>query len=248
MNKTKLALVTGGSSGIGLAIAQRFVKEGYKTIICGRNEEKLSEALDLLGEGCIGINFDVGNLNEIPEFVSSIIEKYGEIDVLVNNAGVNQKKEFVKVTDDDFDNIIRVNQSAIFSLSREVAKSVINEKKSAAIINISSMASHYGIPKVIAYTASKAALEGMTRAMAVELSPLGIRVNCVAPGFIKTPMSSKALNDDPERKNKVLSRTPLGRLGDTSEVANAVYFLASEESSFITGETIKVDGGNAIGF
>lgn len=248
MNKTKVALVTGGSSGIGLAIAQRFVKEGYQTIICGRNAEKLNKAVDLLGKGCIGINFDVGNLNEIPNFVSSIIQKYGEIDVLVNNAGVNLKKELVKVTDEDFNNIVRVNQTAIFSLSREVAKSVINKKMSAAIINISSMASHYGIPKVIAYTASKSALEGMTRAMAVELSPLGIRVNCVAPGFIKTPMSSKALNDDPERKNKVLSRTPLARLGDTSEVANVVYFLASEESSFITGETIKVDGGNAIGF
>jgi NAD(P)-dependent dehydrogenase (short-subunit alcohol dehydrogenase family) len=121
-------------------------------------------------------------------------------------------------------------------------------QKSGSIINISSMAALYGIPKVIAYTASKAAVEGMTRAMAVELSPLGIRVNCIAPGFIVTNMSSVALNSDPERKQRVLSRTPMGALGLPEDVANAAYFLASEESRYMTGTVIPVDGGNSIGF
>jgi NAD(P)-dependent dehydrogenase (short-subunit alcohol dehydrogenase family) len=123
---------------------------------------------------------------------------------------------------------------------------VVHNKGS--IINISSMASQYGIPLVIAYTAAKSAVEGMTRAMAVELSPLGIRVNCIAPGFIKTEMSSKALVNDPERGKKVFGRTPLGRLGTADEVADAALFLATESSSYITGVILPVDGGNSIGF
>lgn len=117
-----------------------------------------------------------------------------------------------------------------------------------SIINISSMASQYGIPKVIAYTASKSAIEGMTRAMAVELSPRGIRVNCIAPGFIATEMSAKALNDDKERMQKVLSRTPMGGLGQPADVADAALFLALDTAKFITGVVLPVDGGNSIGF
>ncbi len=240
--------MTGGSSGIGYAIAQRFVNEGYQTIICGRNLNKLNDAADTLGDGCTGIQINLGDLERIPEFVQSIVAKFGGIHILVNNAGINEKKDFVQVSDEDFEHIVRINQSSIFSLSREVVKIMLEREYAGSIINISSMASQYGIPKVIAYTASKSAIEGMTRAMAVELSPSGIRVNCVAPGFIETPMSSKALSNDPDRKTKVLSRTPMARLGKPFEVANAVYFLASEQASFITGEVLKVDGGNSIGF
>lgn len=110
------------------------------------------------------------------------------------------------------------------------------------------MASHYGLPQVIAYTASKSGIEGMTRAMAVELSPLGIRVNCIAPGFILTNMSSAALNGDPKRKERVLTRTPMGKLGNPKDIANTAYFLATEESCYMTGTVIPVDGGNSIGF
>jgi NAD(P)-dependent dehydrogenase (short-subunit alcohol dehydrogenase family) len=122
------------------------------------------------------------------------------------------------------------------------------KKGKGNIINISSMASQYGLPKVIAYTASKSAIEGMTRAMAVELSPKGILVNCIAPGFIATDMSGKALNGDVERMRKVLSRTPLGKLGNPADVAEAAYFLASEKSGYLTGIILPVDGGNSIGF
>ena len=117
-----------------------------------------------------------------------------------------------------------------------------------SIINISSMASQYGIPKVIAYTASKSAIEGMTRAMAVELSPKGVRVNCIAPGFIATDMSAKALNNDPERKGKALGRTPMGELGQPSDIGDAAVFLASDAAKYITGVVLPVDGGNSIGF
>ena len=157
------------------------------------------------------------------------------------------KKEFTEVTDEDFQKILLTNVTAIFSLSREVVKCMI-ENGGGSIINISSMASQYGIPKVIDYTASKSAIEGMTRAMAVELSPKGIRVNCIAPGFIATDMSAKALNNDPERKNKVLSRTPIGHLGAPSDIGDAALFLGSDASKYITGIVMPVDGGNSIGF
>ena len=157
------------------------------------------------------------------------------------------KKEFLEVTNEDFESILHTNVVALFAVSREVAK-VMKKNGSGSIINISSMAAQYGIPKVIAYSASKTAIDGMTRAMAVDLAQFGIRVNAVAPGFIKTNMSSKALDSDPERKNKVLSRTPMGRLGEPSDVADAVYYFATSESKFTTGTVLPVDGGNSIGF
>lgn len=248
MKNKPTALVTGGSSGIGFAIAGRFAREGYRTIITGRNIPKLEKAAAELGENVMGIPFDMDDLAQMPNFVAGLKEQYGRIDVLVNNAGINQKKAFTETSNDDFQRIILTNQTGLFALTREVVKVMLEQEEKGNIVHISSMAAHYGIPKVISYTAAKTALEGMTRSMAVDLSPLGVRVNCVAPGFIKTPMSSKALDNDPERKNKVLSRTPMRKLGTPEEVANVVYFLASNEASFITGEIIKVDGGNSIGF
>ncbi|WP_162053476.1 SDR family NAD(P)-dependent oxidoreductase [Pontibacter pamirensis] len=246
-SEQKVAIVTGGASGLGYAIAEKFVQNGIRTIVIGRNQEKLNAAKEAFGELCSIISFDLSNLQDIPELVESIAKEYGKIDILVNNAGINMKKPFTEVTDDDFQKIILTNVTAIFSLSREVVKVMLPQKQ-GTIVNISSMASQYGIPKVIAYTASKSAIEGMTRAMAVELSPEGIRVNCVAPGFIATDMSAKALNNDPERKNKVLSRTPMGKLGVPADVADAVYFYATEGANYVTGTVLPVDGGNSIGF
>lgn len=243
----KVAIVTGGASGIGFAIAEKFVKNNITTIIIGRNEEKLNAAKQKLGALCETISFDLDQLSEIPHLIRDIQNKYSKIDILVNNAGINFKKDFTEVTDEDFQKIMLTNVESIFSISREVVKSMV-ENKNGSIVNISSMASQYGIPKVIAYSASKGAIEAMTRAMAVELSPKGIRVNCIAPGFIATDMSAKALNNDPERKNKVLSRTPMGDLGLPSDIGDAALFLASTESAYITGVVLPVDGGNSIGF
>ena len=243
----KIAIVTGGASGIGFAIAEKFVKNNITTIVIGRNEEKLKSAKARLGALCKTVAFDLNNLSAIPELIKNLVEKYSKIDILVNNAGINLKKEFTEVTDEDFQKIMLTNVESIFTISREVVKSMI-ENKSGSIVNISSMASQYGLPKVIAYSASKGAIEAMTRAMAVELSPKGIRVNCIAPGFIATEMSAKALNNDPERKNKVLSRTPMGELGAPSTIGDAALFLATSESAYITGVVLPVDGGNSIGF
>jgi NAD(P)-dependent dehydrogenase (short-subunit alcohol dehydrogenase family) len=246
-NQDKVAIVTGGGSGIGLAITEKFVSAGIKTIIVGRDQQKLDHAKDKFGQLCIPMRSDLASLDSIPALVGRIIAEHGHIDILVNNAGINMKKDFWEVTDEDFQRILLTNVTAIFSLSREVVKQML-KKGEGSIINISSMASQYGIPKVIAYTASKSAIEGMTRAMAVELSPKGIRINCIAPGFIATDMSAKALNGDPERKQKVMSRTPMAKLGDPSDVGDAALFLASDASKYITGVILPVDGGNSIGF
>jgi NAD(P)-dependent dehydrogenase (short-subunit alcohol dehydrogenase family) len=244
----KIAIVTGGASGIGLAIAQTFVKNNIFTIIVGRDPKKLQLAKELLGDCCCAtISCDLSVLSNIPGLVQQITSEYQHIDILVNNAGINLKKEFTEVTDDEFQKILQTNVTAVFSLSREVVKQMLQQKQ-GAIVNISSMASRYGLPKVIAYTASKSAIEGMTRAMAVDLSGKGIRVNCIAPGFIATAMSAKALNNDPERKQKVLSRTPMNVLGNPSDIGDAALFLSSEAAGFITGVVLPVDGGNSIGF
>ena len=243
----KVAIVTGGASGIGLAIAGKFVQNNIRTIIIGRDEIKLNAAKDKLGELCVPIPFDLNNLSSIPELIKQIIRQHKKIDILVNNAGINMKKEFTEVTDEEFHKIILTNIESVFTLSREVVKNMI-ENGSGSIINISSMASQYGIPKVIAYSASKGAIEAMTRAMAVELSPKGIRVNCIAPGFIETDMSAKALNNDKERKDKVMLRTPMGALGSPADIGDAALFLALPSSAYITGIVLPVDGGNSIGF
>ena len=157
-------------------------------------------------------------IGRIPELIDSITKSSGAIDVLVNNAGINLKKDALHVTDEEYQTIVHTNQNVVFAVTREVLKSMAS-RKTGNIIMISSMASQYGI-----------------------------RVNCIAPGFIKTDMSSKALNTDPERKKRVLSRTPMGRLGEPADVAHAALFLASEQSKFVTGVVLPVDGGNSIGF
>jgi NAD(P)-dependent dehydrogenase (short-subunit alcohol dehydrogenase family) len=245
--KVQLAIVTGGASGLGLATTKKFVENHIRTIIIGRNEENLAEVSNNLGDLCSYKVFDLGNLKGIPQLVRSITEEYGQIAVLVNNAGINLKKSFIEVTDEDFQQVVQTNLTSVFVLSREVAKAMLKQK-TGCIINISSMAAQYGIPYVIAYTAAKTGIEGMTKAMAVELSPDGIRVNCVAPGFIATNMSAKALDNDPKRKQKVLSRTPMGKLGEPEDVASAILYLASDAAKYVTGVILPVDGGNSIGF
>lgn len=246
MNK-KIAIVTGGGSGIGLAITEKFIAAGIETIIVGRDETKLNDAKEKLGALCHTMSCDVSNLSSIPILIENVIKQFGQIDILVNNAGINMKKDFTEVTDEEFQIVITTNLNSVFSISREVVKQMLVQG-SGSIINISSMAAQYGLPRVIAYSASKTAIDGMTRAMAVELSPKGIRVNAIAPGFIETAMTAKALNSDPERKQKVFARTPMGYMGQPSDIGDAALFLATDASKYITGVVLPVDGGNSIGF
>jgi len=245
--KDKNVLVTGGAGGLGYAMARAFAANHANVVIVGRNREKLALAQKQLGENVSGLVFDLNKIDHLPELIGKIKQAVGEIDILVNNAGVNFKKEALLVSNQEYQEIIQTNQTAVFALTREVAKSMA-ARGAGNVIMISSMAAHYGLPKVIAYTAAKTAIEGMTRALAVEWAPHGIRVNCIAPGFIATAMSAKAFDDDPERIERVLNRTPMGKLGEPSDVANAALFLASVQAKYITGVVLPVDGGNSIGF
>lgn len=243
----KVAIVTGGGSGLGKAIAKKFCDNNITTIIVGRTADKLEKARQELGPDCYSMVCDVSVLKDIPAFIERVVANFGAINILVNNAGINHKKDFIEVTDEEFQQVIATNLNAVFAISREVVKQMLRQG-GGAIVNISSMAAQYGIPKVIAYSASKTAIEGITRAMAVELSPKGIRVNAIAPGFIYSEMTAKALDNDPERKAKVFGRTPMGIMGQPEDIGEAAYFLASDASKYITGVVLPVDGGNSVGF
>jgi NAD(P)-dependent dehydrogenase (short-subunit alcohol dehydrogenase family) len=243
----KVAIVTGGGSGLGKAIAKKFCDNNITTIIVGRTADKLEKARQELGPDCYSMVCDVSVLKDIPAFIERVVANFGAINILVNNAGINHKKDFIEVTDEEFQQVIATNLNAVFAISREVVKQMLRQG-GGAIVNISSMAAQYGIPKVIAYSASKTAIEGITRAMAVELSPKGIRVNAIAPGFIYSEMTAKALDNDPERKAKVFGRTPMGIMGQPEDIGEAAYFLASDASQYITGVVLPVDGGNSVGF
>lgn len=247
-NQQKIAIVTGGGSGIGLAIAEKFTQNNIRTIIIGRDQKKLDSAKQRLGGLCETVSYDVNELAGIPKLINDVAARFGKIDILVNNAGINLKKDFTEVTDDDFQKVILTNVTSVFVFSREVVKGMLERKKGGVIINISSMAAQYGLPRVIGYSASKNAIDGMTRAMAVELSPKGIRVNAIAPGFITTAMTAKAFSDDPERMNKAMARTPMGKFGEPADIGDAALFLVSDAARYITGVILPVDGGNSVGF
>ncbi len=243
----KLAVVTGGGSGIGFHIAQCLVQAGARVLLTGRREPVLQEAVASLGENAAYIVHDITELATIPALVEEIENTHGPLDILVNNAGINMKKYAVEVTDADFDRIIQTNLHSVFSMTRECGRRMI-ERKSGSIIMITSMAALYGIDRVVAYTASKSAVAGMVKALATEFSPLNVRINAIAPGFIETPMMLTAMNGDPARRDKAMDRTPMGIWGKPDDIGWAAVFLASDAAKFITGVSLPVDGGNSIGF
>jgi NAD(P)-dependent dehydrogenase (short-subunit alcohol dehydrogenase family) len=241
------ALVTGGGTGIGLAISHAFCEAGARVVITGRREEVLQEACKNLGKQASYRVCDLSRVETIPGLVAEIEKDGIALDILVNNAGINEKKPALEVTDEEFDRIIQTNLNGLFALSREVARSMASRGK-GTILNITSMAAMYGLPKIPAYSAAKTAVLGLSRALAVEWAPSGIRVNAIAPGFIYSDMTDKALNSDPDRKRRVMDRTPMGRMGQAAEIGSAAVFLCSDAASFITGVNLPVDGGNSIGF
>ena len=248
----KLALITGGGSGIGFDIARCMILAGATVVITGRREQPLRDAVMTLTEGRTGksahyVVNDVTERASLEGLVSDIETTYGPIDILVNNAGINMKKPALDVTDEDFDRIVSTNLNSVFTLTRTCAKRML-DRRSGSIIMISSMAAYYGIDRVVAYAASKSAVEGMVRVLASEFSGQGVRVNAIAPGFIETAMSKTAMGGDPDRFARAMRRTPMGAFGKPEDIGWAAVFLASEAARYITGVSLPVDGGNSIGF
>ncbi|WP_051166986.1 SDR family NAD(P)-dependent oxidoreductase [Hymenobacter norwichensis] len=243
----KLALVTGGGTGIGLEIARCMSTAGATVVITGRREEVLQGAVAELGESVRYLTNDICELDQLDGLVEHIEATYGPLDILVNNAGVNMKKPALEVTDQEFSRIIHTNLNAVFALTRACAKRMV-ERESGVILMISSMAAYYGIDRVVAYAASKSAVEGMVKVLASEFSKHNVRVNAIAPGFIETEMSRTAMNSDPDRRDRAMRRTPMGKFGQPEDIGHAAVFLASEAARYITGASLPVDGGNSIGF
>ncbi|MBK8044810.1 MAG: SDR family oxidoreductase [Haliscomenobacter sp.] len=245
--ENKIALITGGGSGIGLDIARCMVLAGARVVLTGRREAVLQEAKESLGEKAFFFVNDVTDLKGLEGLVQDVETQVGPIDILINNAGINMKKPALEVTDEEFSRILQTNLHAVFSLTRACARNMVS-RQSGAIIMISSMAAYYGLDRVVAYGSSKSGIEGMVRLLASEFSKFNVRVNAIAPGFIETNMMKTAMASDPDRMAKALGRTPIGHFGKPEDIGWAAVFLASEAAQFITGISMPVDGGNSIGF
>ncbi|MCZ2077704.1 MAG: glucose 1-dehydrogenase [Bryobacterales bacterium] len=241
------ALITGGGSGLGFAIASAFVQAGAKAVIVGRRQRVLEQAVAKLGDRAAFAVHDVTLTSLADDLVQRVSEINGPVSLLVNNAGVHLKKPFLDTTEDEFRYVLETHVTASYALTRATARSMA-ERGHGTVLFIASMTSFIGMPQVIAYTAAKTAVSGLVRGLAAELSPLGVRVNAIAPGWIESPMLNQALNGDPERKQRILDRTPMGRFGDPGDIGAAAVYLCSAAGRFVTGVVLPVDGGASIGF
>lgn len=239
---SKTAIITGSGRGIGAAIAKRLAKDGFDIVINELSEqagEQTAEECRSLGVKASVYACDVSNYAQCEEMVKKVKEEFGTIDVLVNNAGITRDGLLLRMSEETYDDVIRINQKSVFNMTKLVG-AVMLRQKGGSIVNLASVAGLYGNPGQMNYSASKGAVISMTKTAAKELGSRGIRVNAVAPGFISTPMTDK-LTD--EQKNAILAQIAMKRYGTADEVANVVAFLCGEESSYVTGQIIEISGG-----
>ena len=242
----KVAIVTGGTRGIGLATVRKFLQNGAKVVLFGSREETVNKALEELKNenanyDVLGLYPNLSNINEVKEAFSTIKDKYGKIDILVNNAGISSSTPLLNYTEEEYDKIVNINLKAVFNCSKEIVP-YLKETK-GVILNTSSMVSIYGQASGCMYPTSKFAVNGLTKSLARELAPFQIRVNAVAPGIIETDMVSAL----PKEMIEPLIKTiPLRRIGKPEDIANAFLFLASDMASYITGEILQVDGATMV--
>lgn len=236
----RVCIVTGGAQGIGEACARRFVAEGSKVVIADLDDvrgQPLAAELGATYARC-----DVGDKPQVDALVAQVLAMHGRIDVLVNNAGIFRAADFLEVTEADFDAVLRVNLKGSFLVGQAVARAMV-ASGGGSIVNMSSVNGVLAIPNIASYNVSKGGINQLTRVMALALADRNIRVNAVAPGTIATELAAKAVLTSEEAKHKIMSRTPMKRLGEPSEIADVVAWLASDAASYVTGEIVTVDGG-----
>ena len=237
--KGKVALITGGARGIGRATAELFLQEGAKVAVVDVDQAEVEQAAKEMGENAFGMAMDVTSQASVAEAVDKVVQQFGAIDILVNNAGILRDAQLSKMTEADFDAVIAVNLKGVYNTTQIVAKHMV-ERGQGSIINASSVVALYGNFGQTNYVATKAAVIGMTKTWSRELGRKGVRVNAVAPGFIKTRMTEGI----PDKVMEQLgAKVPLGRLGEPKEIASAYLFLASDDASYINGHVLSVDGG-----
>lgn len=237
----KNVLITGGSRGIGRACVEKFAREGYTVSFIYNNSDSAAAELSAL-TGSRAIKADISNPNQASRAVADALSLMGSIDILINNAGISLIKLFTDTTDEDYYDIMNTNLGGTFFVTREAAKSMIS-RHCGRIINIGSMWGKVGASCEVAYSASKSAIEGFTKALAKELGPSGIIVNCIEPGVINTEMNAEL---DEATLTELKNETPMGKIGDANELADFIYLMATEKSGFLTGQIIGFDGGFAI--
>lgn len=241
------ALITGGGTGLGLAIARCMVAAGARVILAGRREAVLKEAASAIGPQAAAVACDVTRFKDAARIMARAGALFGPITILVNNAGIHLKKPALETSDEEFLGVLKTHVLGSHALTRAVLPGMLR-RRHGSIVFVASMASLFGIPNVFAYSAAKSAYLGMVRALAMEVSPAGVRVNAIAPGWIETDMARKAMAGDPSRKRRVLARTPLGRFGEPDDIGAAAVYLCSPAAKFVTGAVLPVDGGVSIGF
>jgi NAD(P)-dependent dehydrogenase (short-subunit alcohol dehydrogenase family) len=237
----KVALVTGAAQGIGLACAQAFAREGAKLVMADLNAEKVEEGARRLGAA--GIGCDVSRKADVVAAVETAVARHGRLDILVANAGIVHAAEFLDLEEADFDRVLAVNLKGIFLAGQAAARQMVKQGGGGAIVNMSSVNAVMAIPNQVPYVVSKGGINQLTKVMALSLAPHRIRVNGIGPGTILTELAKTAVLGNPEAERKILSRTPLGRMGEPAEVAAVAVFLASDAASYLTGQTIYPDGG-----
>jgi len=238
----KIALVTGAAQGIGLACAKALAEDGAQVVLADIKAHAVADAAKELGNGATGHGVDIADRAALLALFDRVEADHGSVSILVNNAGIAMPEDFMSVTPDRFQQVLDLNLIAPFIATQRAAKTMIEKGIRGAVVNMSSINAQVAIPSIPAYCASKGGLMQLTKAAALALAPHGIRVNAVGPGSIDTEMMA-GVNADPTAMARVMSRTPLGRVGDAREIGDVVAFLASEKASYITGETIYVDGG-----
>lgn len=240
----KVALVTGGSKGIGYGMATALAKAGANIVVASRADaERNSAVKDFLNLGvdAIGIKTDVTKKEQIDDMIAQVLEHFGQIDILVNNAGMNVRKPVIEYTENEWDQVVDTNLKGIFLVGQAIGRQMVKQKK-GSIINIGSVLSSTAWQEQAPYCSSKGGILQLTKVMALEWAESGVRVNAIGPAYIKTPMTEARLAE-PEWYNKIMARTPLKRIGELEDLSGALLFLASEASSYLTGQMIYVDGG-----
>lgn len=233
--ENKIAIVTGSSSGIGKAIAEKFIEEGAKVVFSDINEIDVSQ----FGDKALFKKCDVSKSNEVDELINFCLEKFGNLDIMVNNAGIGTAADITAITDEEWQKVININLSGVLYGARAASRVM---KEGGSIINMSSILGSVGFANTVAYCAAKGGVNQITKAGALDLSKKGIRINSIAPGFIKTNMT-KGLQEDETTKKFLEGMTPLGYLGEPEDIASATVYLASDDSKYVTGNILYVDGG-----